>query len=341
MGLSNSKNSAVLVTGGAGFIGSVTALELSRRGFKPVILDDLSTSPGFPVGIEDVHFGEVSDRHLLGKLHRDFGFESIIHFAAKAYVDESMSKPHLYYDINVGGSAALIRFAQEEGITKFIFSSSCATYGVPLFTPISELNEQTPINPYGRSKLMVEQILKDVSFADENFEYISLRYFNAAGAAVRDGIFENHDPETHVIPRLLKAIKNQTPFSIFGTNLSTHDGSPVRDFVHVSDLAEAHILALEALMNGGRSASYNLGTENGISVLELVKEARRLFGSPSEILELPHRDGDPDVLVSDSSLAASALGWSARLSDVRTILLDAAVGIDLRPSVPNSDVPRF
>jgi UDP-glucose 4-epimerase len=205
--LSGSRIPAVLVTGGAGFIGSVTALELSRRGFRPVLLDNLSTSSHFPRGIEDFYLGDIADRALLENLHQTYEFESIIHFAAKAYVEESIMQPHVYYQVNVGGSASFIRFALDVGINNFIFSSSCATYGVPVATPISELNEQLPISPYGRSKLMVEQILKDVAVANKNFKFIGLRYFNATGASIQDGIFEQHEPETHVIPLLLHSIK--------------------------------------------------------------------------------------------------------------------------------------
>jgi UDP-glucose 4-epimerase len=310
---------AVLVTGGAGYIGSVTVEQLRALGQDVVVLDDLFRGHRLAVAPDvPLYQGRAGDRSLLKKILREHRIEACIHFAALAYVGESVEQPAKYFENNVEQGVALITTLLDAGVRSIVFSSTCATYGEPEQIPISEDARQWPTNPYGWTKLALERMLESFDRA-HGLKFVSLRYFNAAGATERSG--EHHDPESHLVPNVLKAASGAIPvLSVFGKNYPTPDGTAIRDYVHVSDLADAHILALEHLQTRGTSDFLNLGTGHGYSVMEVIEWGRKVTGRPIPIRIEPPRPGDPAKLVADASRAARVLGWKPTKSDLATIL---------------------
>lgn len=320
----------ILITGGAGYIGSHTVRHLVTKGLKVVVLDNLAY--GHPQAIVDnsveLVIGDTGDRDLVRSLFEKHGFEAVIHFAAFAYVGESVTDPLKYYWNNTAEPIALLQVMQEFGCKAFVFSSTCATYGTPAKIPIDESNPQNPINPYGHSKLMVERILRDCDHA-WGLRSACLRYFNASGCSADGLIGEDHDPETHLIPRVLMAITGEIEvLEVYGTDYPTPDGTCIRDYIHVEDLAEAHALALEHLLAGKESLRCNLGTGQGISVKEIIAAAETVTGKIVPIRYGPRREGDPPELVADPSLAWDTLGWTAKHRNVLDIVRSAWVWMD-------------
>lgn len=313
----------VLVTGGAGFIGAHACKALADAGALPVAFDNLSTGHADAVRWGPIVRGDVRDRDALLSAMRQFGIDTIMHFAASAYVGESVTDPALYYDNNVGGMTALLDAARAASVGQVVFSSSCATYGVPNLLPVHETTPQRPINPYGRTKLICEQMLADFGAA-YGIRHVALRYFNAAGADPAGQIHERHEPETHLLPLALRAAAGGKPLHVFGNDYETPDGTCIRDYVHVSDLARAHMLALLYLASGQRSVAVNLGSGRGHSVLEVCAAIERVTGRAVPLRFSPRRAGDPPVLSADPSLAARLLGFRTELSDLDTIIAHAA-----------------
>ncbi len=314
----------VLVVGGAGFIGSHTAKLLSMQGYEPVVYDNLSTGHLASVRWGDFVEGDILDTPRLAAAIKDFDPIAVIHFAASAYVGESVEHPAKYYRNNVGGTQSLLEACRLASVDNVIFSSSCATYGVPDQLPIREVEVQRPINPYGRTKLIAEQMLADYSVAYD-LRYVALRYFNASGADIDGEIGEAHDPETHLIPRAMMAASGCIEFlDVYGDDYDTPDGTCIRDYIHVTDLARAHVLAVEHLVNGGDNLSVNLGTGSGTSIKEILDAIRRLTGRDVPIKTRARRAGDPPVLFADPAFAAEKLGFRAVYSDLDTIIRTAA-----------------
>lgn len=302
--------SKILVTGGAGFVGSHACLKLAEAGFEPVVFDDLSNGHQAFVRWGPFEQGDIRDRARLSEVFQRHRPAAVMHFAALIEVGESVKYPGRFYETNVGGAANVIQAAQEAGVGAFVFSSTCATYGDPVRVPMDETHPQAPLNPYGRSKLMIEQALADMD-AFAGLRFTALRYFNAAGADPGGRIGERHDPETHAIPLLIQAAQGRRPgFSIFGTDYETRDGSAVRDYVHVLDLADAHVAALRRLLDGGASEVFNLGTGTGTTVRELIDAVKRTTGRDFPVVETDRRPGDAPVLVADNARARAMLGWS-------------------------------
>jgi UDP-glucose 4-epimerase len=309
----------VLVVGGAGYIGSHMVQMLGHKGCSVTTLDDLSSGYRDAVLCGDFVQGNFGDRALLdGILSR--GFDAVMHFASFIQVGESVQHPDKYYRNNVTYTLSLMDAMRAHGVNKFIFSSTAATFGEPQYIPIDEQHSQQPINPYGRTKLMVEQALADYDRA-YGFKSVCLRYFNAAGADPEGQLGERHDPETHLIPLVLQAASGRRPsISVFGRDYGTPDGTCIRDYVHIQDLCSAHWLALQSLMNGADSQAYNLGNGNGFSVQEVIDTAEKVTGRTIPIVNGPRRDGDPARLVADSRLAREKLGWQPQYADLATII---------------------
>jgi len=309
---------SILVTGGAGYIGSHTCKALRQAGFTPVSYDNLSRGNAEAVKWGPLEIGELADRARLREVitrHRPL---AVVHFAALAYVGESNEKPAAYYGNNVGGTAALLEVMQEADLRHIVFSSSCAIYGTPKTVPIAEQCPEAPINPYGTSKMICERMLRECATAFP-LSFMALRYFNAAGADPDGEIGECHVPETHAIPLLLDAAAGATDgFTIFGDDYPTADGTCIRDYIHVTDLAVAHVAALRSLIDGAESAALNLGTGRGWSVSELVEAVRRITNHDLSVRTGPRRPGDPPVLVADATRARHQLGWEPRHSDLAT-----------------------
>jgi UDP-glucose 4-epimerase len=302
----------ILVAGGAGYIGSHTCLDLFNKGFTPVVFDNLSSGHPQFVKWGPLEKGDIRDRKRLDEVLAQYEPSAIVHFAAAIEVSESIRDPGSFYENNVAGTITLLRAAQAAGIDKIVFSSTCATYGVPSSIPMSENHAQLPINPYGRSKLIVEQILQDLD-RHQGFRSVILRYFNAAGADPEARIGEWHSPETHAIPIAIEAaLGRRSHFQVYGTDYDTRDGSCVRDFVHVLDLADAHTRAVEYLLDGGVSQAINLGTGHGTTVKELLEKVGRVGGKRIDVRFGPRREGDPPALVADNRLAKRCIGWSPR-----------------------------
>jgi UDP-glucose-4-epimerase GalE len=318
-------NAPILVTGGAGYIGSHTVRLLAAQGRKIVVLDNLVFGHEQAIvdpGVELV-VGDVGDQALVRSLFEKHRFGAVIHFAAFAYVGESVTNPLKYYQNNTAEPIKLLQVMQEFHCKVFVFSSTCATYGVPDKLPITESNGQNPINPYGRSKLMVEWILKDCGSA-WGLRSACLRYFNASGCSPDGRIGEDHDPETHLIPRVMMAVTGEIEYlEVFGTDYNTPDGTCIRDYIHVEDLADAHARALNHLMSGGESVRCNLGTGVGVSVKEIIAAVEEVTGKAVPVKYGPRREGDPDSLVADPSLAKQVLGWEATRKDVRDMVRPA------------------
>jgi UDP-glucose-4-epimerase GalE len=298
----------ILVVGGAGYIGSHMCKHLFRQGYLPIVLDNLVCGHGQAVRWGPFFEGSMGDSDLLRKIFSDYSVAAVMHFAAFCYVGESVTEPARYYHNNVANTIALLEVMVEKRVSNFIFSSSCATYGEPVKIPIREDHPLKPINPYGRTKLMVEQI----------------RYFNAAGADPDGELGEDHNPEPHLIPRVLEAaLGKRSHIDIFGNDYPTKDGTCVRDYIHVEDLAHAHLLALERLLNGVPGGIYNLGNGQGYSVQEVVEVARNVTGRPVATKVVERREGDPAVLVSSSEKAVGELGWRPQFPDLQEIVESA------------------
>jgi UDP-arabinose 4-epimerase len=313
----------VLVTGGAGYIGSHTCKALSKAGLTPVTYDNLVTGHEASVKWGPLERGDILDRARLDTVLHKYQPSAVLHFAAYAYVGESVIQPAKYYRNNVSGALTLLEAMRHHGVTQMVFSSSCSTYGTPQSIPIGENHPQDPINPYGASKLMTERMLADFGAA-YNLRSVSLRYFNAAGADPDGEIGEDHDPETHLIPLVLKAAAGECPnITIYGTDYDTPDGTCIRDYVHVTDLAEAHVLAFRALEQGCDSSNYNLGTGHGFSVREVIRTANVASGRNIPVVEGGRRPGDPARLVADAKRAKVELGWHPQYGDLSQIIATA------------------
>lgn len=313
----------VLVTGGAGYVGSHAVKELEKKGYEVLTLDNFSRGHRWAVKGRRFVEGDLGDEGRLREIFSTRGIGAVCHFAALAYVGESVTEPQRYYENNVGNSLRLLKAMLEHDVRIFIFSSSCAVYGDPREIPMTEEHPLAPVNPYGMGKFMVERILADYDRA-HGLRYASLRYFNAAGADPEGELGEDHDPETHLIPRLLQAALGRIErVEIFGKDYPTQDGTCVRDYVHVTDLAAAHILALEALLNGGASDCFNLGTGRGYSVMEVVQKARAITRRKIPTVVSSRRPGDPPVLVASHEKAKKGLGWRPAYQDLGEIISSA------------------
>jgi UDP-arabinose 4-epimerase len=311
---------SVVVTGGAGYIGSHTCKGLARAGYSPIAFDNLSEGHRWAVRYGPLVEGELADTRLLIDTLRAARAEAVIHFAASAYVGESIQNPQKYFRNNVGGTISLLDAVRAAGVPRLVFSSTCATYGRPERIPIDEDHRQEPINPYGASKLFVEQMLRWNGTA-HGLRYVALRYFNAAGADADGELGEAHDPETHVIPVAIQAaLCRGRRLEIFGTDYPTPDGTAVRDYVHVTDLARAHVAALQHLEHGGAGGAFNVGTGVGVSVRQIIECVETVSGRQVPLSEGSRRAGDPEALVADPRRARSILGWQAQCSDLQTII---------------------
>jgi UDP-glucose-4-epimerase GalE len=314
---------SVLVTGGAGYIGSHAAKSLAASGFRPVVYDNFVYGNRWAVQWGPLVEGDIADRDLLIRTIREYDIEAIIHFAAFAYVGESVAKPEIYFRNNVVGSLSLLDAMRETGLGRIVFSSTCATYGTPDRVPITEDTPQRPVNPYGETKLMIERALHWYGPV-HGINSVSLRYFNACGADASGEIGEAHDPETHLIPLILDAAAGKRPqIDIYGTDYETPDGTCIRDYIHVTDLADAHVRAVEYLLAGGKTVAVNLGTGTGHTVREVIDAVERVTGRTVPRREVARRPGDPAALVADPSLAASLFGWRASHSTLDEIVSTA------------------
>ncbi len=312
----------VLVTGGAGYIGSVFVERLLAAGGQAVVLDDLSRGHRAAVHPQAAFYqGRTGDRDLVARIAREHALHACVHFAAFAYVGESVAEPGRYFDNNFTQAQVLFEALLAAGVTRVVFSSTCASYGVPREVPIPEGHSQWPVNPYGWSKLFVERLLESFDRA-HGLRFAALRYFNAAGATAGAG--EHHDPETHLVPLALRAATGSGPaLKVFGSDYDTPDGTAIRDYVHVADLADAHLLALDHLRRGGESLALNLGTGTGHSVLEVIESVRRVTGRDVPFERAPRREGDPPRLVADAARARAVLGWTPQHPSLDAIVRSA------------------
>jgi len=313
----------VLVTGGAGYVGSHACKRLAQAGHAPVTFDDLSEGHKEAVRWGPLVEGDLADTKRVAATLREERIEAVLHFAANAYVGESMREPRKYFRNNVAGTVSLLDAMAEAGVTRLVFSSTCATYGLPDKLPLTEDSPTRPVNPYGESKLFVEKMLR---WCHESYglQWAALRYFIAAGADPEGDLFEDHHVETHLIPLAIDAaLGRRAALDVFGTDYPTPDGTAIRDYVHVSDLADAHVAALEHLRAGGAPLVANLGTGRGHSVKEVVAAVERVSGRKVPVRHAPRRPGDPPELVADPSYARRALGWSAKRADLDVIVRDA------------------
>lgn len=313
-------NKTILVVGGAGYIGSHMVRQLLQAGCDVVILDNLSTgNRKLVTGGEMVH-GNLGDARLLDRLFGAHEFDAVMHFAAFSQVGQSMTQPLMYYRNNLAETMALLDAMKRHDVRRFIFSSTAAVYGEPVAIPITEDHPCLPTNPYGNTKLAVERMLADCDSAF-GIKYAALRYFNAAGADDSGEIGEMHDPETHLIPIVLQAAAGQIDhIRVFGTDYDTTDGTCIRDYIHVNDLARAHLLALDALLEGEESAVYNLGSSNGYSVKQVIDVAQTVTGKKIPVVEAPRRPGDPAILIASSEKIKRELGWAPAYEKLQTII---------------------
>ncbi|MEW5908490.1 MAG: UDP-glucose 4-epimerase GalE [Thermodesulfobacteriota bacterium] len=316
----------VLVVGGAGYIGSFMVRLLEEKGIEPIVFDNLSTGHRSAVAPSTMFVrGDLSDQRRIRQVLSSISVDAIMHFASFIEVGESVSEPVRYYYNNVANTIGLLKAMRESRVNRFIFSSSAAVYGNPKTVPIDESHEKRPVNPYGWTKYMVEQILEDISKASE-FRYVSLRYFNAAGGDPDGRMGEDHSPETHLIPRLLNSVLKtgiREPLEIFGSDYDTPDGTCIRDYVHVMDLVQAHLLALTYLLDGGRSEVFNLGSGQGASVREVIRAAEKITGMQVPVVEAGRRPGDPPVLIADSKKISKKLGWQPGFSELESVIQTA------------------
>jgi UDP-glucose 4-epimerase len=313
----------ILVVGGAGYIGGQMVRLLAKAGYRPVVLDNLSGGRREAAGPARLVVADMGQAGALDAVLQAYDFKAVMHFASFIQVGESVADPVRYYDNNVGNTVRLLDAMVRHRIGCFIFSSTAAIFGEPDYVPIDETHPTVPINPYGRSKLMVEQILADVDHA-HGLRSSCLRYFNAAGADPDGQTGECHEPETHLIPLVLQVAAGRRPaITVYGEDYATADGTCIRDYIHVSDLCDAHLLALEALLAGGTSSHYNLGNGAGYSILEVIEAVERVTGGAVTRSSGPRRAGDPPVLVADATLARQDLGWTPQFADLDTIIRHA------------------
>lgn len=312
----------ILIPGGAGYIGSHTAYLMHQLGHEVIIIDKLLHNQHFDHSWATLIKADFADEQILDQVFTNYNIDAVMHFAAFIEVGESVKKPKEFYNNNVVKTLKLLEMMLEYNVKKFVFSSSCAVYGNPVKIPMDETNPLNPINPYGKNKLAVEFALQDYA-QSYGLQYVSLRYFNASGAMPQNGLGEQHNPETHIIPLMLRAIKNNGTFKIFGTDYKTEDGSCVRDYIHVLDLAQAHVLAYQYMQETGKSNFFNLGSENGYSVKEMVEAAQRICNKKMNIQLCDRRAGDADTLVADSTKIKNVLGWQPKYSNLENILQSA------------------
>jgi UDP-glucose 4-epimerase len=317
------KKSTFLVIGGAGYIGSHLVKALIEQQQQVVIVDNLSAGSAAAVLGGELIIHDFDDREFLDNLFSKTKFDGVFHFASQIVVSESVKNPGKYYRANTAATLTLLEAMRDHKVGPLIFSSTAAVYGEPLYTPIDEQHPTNPLNPYGRSKLMVEHMLADFASAYGQ-KYIALRYFNAAGADPQARIGERHDPETHLIPLALQAISGKRPpLQLFGQDYDTPDGTCIRDYIHVDDLASAHILAINHLNNNGESGVFNLGSNHGYSVNEVIQTAAKVTGKDVPLTYAPRRAGDPASLVADAALAKKVLGWQPKYTDLNQIIQHA------------------
>jgi UDP-glucose 4-epimerase len=317
--------SAILVTGGAGYIGSHAVRALANLNYEVIVLDNLVYGHKDAIVNPEVRFveGDIANKELVKDIIKKYQVTAVMHFAAFAYVGESVSDPAKYYNNNLTSSIALLDAMREAGCKNIIFSSTCASYGVPKYIPIDEQHPQEPINPYGASKWMLERVIKDYHHA-YGMNYAFLRYFNASGCSADGLIGEDHDPEPHLIPLILKAIKGERDaITVFGTDYDTPDGTCMRDYIHVEDLADAHIKAFTYLLSGKGPVICNLGTGKGYSVKEMIDAAERATGKKVPVKYGERRPGDPGYLVANAEKALTELGWKARYTNIEEIIATA------------------
>ncbi|HSK71872.1 MAG TPA: UDP-glucose 4-epimerase GalE [Pyrinomonadaceae bacterium] len=326
---------AILVTGGGGYIGSVVVEDLREKGEKVVVLDNLVYGHAEAVDSSVPFYeGNIGDKDLVQKIINEHKIDSCMHFSAFAYVGESVEKPQIYYENNLIQTLHLLEILIKNDVKNFVFSSTCATYGEPQYTPIDEEHPQKPANPYGWTKFMVERAMEDYDRA-YGLKFVALRYFNASGASHTHG--EDHDPETHLIPLVLQTALGIRPrIAIFGDDYPTPDGTAVRDYIHISDLSQAHLLALEYLRNGGASEFINLGNGSGYSVKEVIEAAKKVTGREIEAVIAPRRAGDPSKLVADSRKAREVLGWKPQFPELEKIIESAWAWHEAHPNGYNS-----
>lgn len=313
----------VLVTGGAGYIGSHTVEELTQEGIPVVVLDNLTTGHQDAVRAQHFYESDIADTALVEHIIKEHQIQSVIHFAAKSLVGESLAKPELYFYENTVKSFAFFEAAMKAGVKYVVFSSTAAVYGIPANTPIREETRTAPINPYGTSKRMIEEYLEWMGKV-HGVKWVALRYFNAAGASLDGSLREDHRPETHLIPLVLQtALGLREKLSVFGADYATPDGTCIRDYVHVVNLANAHILALQALENGLPSQVLNVGTGKGLSVMEVIEKTEEITGLLLSVEHAERRAGDPPILVADNTTIKDVLGWQPQYSNLETILSSA------------------
>ncbi len=317
-------NKAILVTGGAGYIGSHTTYQLAQQGYRVIVLDSFLHHQEVFMPWATIIRADFSDQEVLKTIFEHNKIEAVMHFAAFIEVGESVKYPQKFYDNNVTKTLVLLDTMLKHDVTKMVFSSSCAVYGAPVYTPLDEKHLTNPVSPYGRNKLMVEFALQDYAHA-YGFSSISLRYFNASGATPEQGLGEQHQPETHLIPLVLRAIKSGNPITVYGSDYDTIDGTCVRDYIHVQDIAQAHILALKYLEQSQKSKNIpiNLGTGVGYTVQQVVEIAQEVCGKQAHIIYAGQRPGDSPVLVADARLAQEVLGWQAQHADLKKIIRSA------------------
>jgi len=313
---------AILVTGGAGYIGSHTAHLLRRHGYEVIVADDLSRGHEHNVRGFPFHKLRMQDTAALADLLKSSRIEAVVHFAAYISVGESTEVPELYFSNNTGGTLSLLTAMVEGGVSKIVFSSTAAVYGMPQTVPIPETSPYAPLSPYGDSKVMVEKIL-DWMDQFRGLRGVCLRYFNACGADAESGLGEEHDPETHLIPLLLRAITTGEPITLFGDDYPTPDGTCIRDYIHVMDLADAHVAALRHLLSGGASERFNVGTGRGYSVREVLRAVEEVTGQKVPFRMGPRREGDAPVLVANSDKLKTTLGWRPRYTDIHDMVRSA------------------
>jgi UDP-glucose 4-epimerase len=312
----------LLVVGGAGYIGSHTAYLLAQQGYQVIILDSFMHNQSFNSSWATIIKNDFADTKILNEIFATYSIDAVLHFAACIEVGDSVKNPLKFYENNVSKTITLLNAMQAHNINKLIFSSSCAVYGIPQQLPLTEDHPKNPLSPYGKTKLMIESILEDVSDAYD-FNYVSLRYFNAAGALPEEQLGEQHKPETHIIPLLLQAALNKLPFNIFGDDYDTKDGTAVRDYLHVLDIAYAHSAALNHLNKNNPSDCFNLGTGSGISVREMIEAIQKVCRQSIKTHWQKRRPGDPPILVADPCKAQTILNWYPKYSDLEFILRSA------------------
>lgn len=313
----------ILITGGAGYIGSHCYLDFKRAGYDCLIFDNLSEGHSEAVNKKDLYKGNLANLEDIRGVFEKYHVDAVIHFAASCYVGVSVKDPQSYYYNNVVNTLNLLQVMLEKNVKKIVFSSSCATYGNPQYTPLDEAHPQNPINPYGQTKLMIEKILQDYDNA-YGLKHIALRYFNASGADNEADIGESHDPETHLIPLVLRAAAGKIDsIKIFGNDYETPDGTCIRDYIHVNDLAKAHRLGVEKLLSEGESNSFNLGIGRGYSVKDIIQVSENITGKTINKELAPRREGDPPILVASNTKAKTELGWNPDFTEISDIISTA------------------